>query len=773
MPGVHVPPVPPLPVAFSPHQLFAPLPPTSSSAGLVYHAVAAAAASAPSSPLVGTPRAPLPVQAPAQMVLQQQQQQPMQQQQQPMQSMQQQLNQQQQQPQRQQTADAPRKPSPPSFRPLAPAPTPPTPAVPLEPASHDEAANDDAGDSAAPTPAGTPSTTTTGKRRARATPDQLAILEETFLTHTSPNQQLRQELAQKLGMSERSVQIWFQNKRAKVKLKQRKSLQAQEEALRSQLAMMPPGAMWGHHHHQMGAGASLVGAPNGASPIMPGMVLASPNGAGAMHSPAHLASPLTPSGAFPPDMYHQQRLLAASAMVSSTSALGSLDILGTYLLPIDSLLIGTWRRIAILSTKSLFCAYSLTHRLFTWTISDAGHTFKMEVPFASVTRLVLHAVVPPPAYPPGSQPPTPSDVPAPVQAVELVLHLTQPPTFWMQVETASGKVWTCCRDFTANRQAETHLVHRLRGKADLMRNQVSTILQSDPGLHAVAFVDGALTAPAHTGVELAASMVMGIPPPTMAAAAQPAMTPLTATAPQQQPMPPHMPAPITNGTPAPQPTTMYPSMSSPTPTPGHSTPVTPTLGMAQMTLQDATIENPAEHPALRTLRNRPRRSVSAPTMPQFRMLAHLGPSPLGGLPEVASAMLPPAPPVSDLAMALGPAIVDPRPTVRLMAPPPGNNAAVPSLSPVAAQVRTFTAPHLRGAQNAASANGESGSTPTSPNVARGAPGSALAAAFPTPSAESTPPPAPTAQQTQQAVPMVLDAFPTSSTTTYSAPPRRN
>ncbi|KAJ3353907.1 hypothetical protein GGF32_002765, partial [Allomyces javanicus] len=46
MPGVHVPPVPPLPVAFSPHQLFAPLPPSSSSAGLVYHAAAAAAAAA-------------------------------------------------------------------------------------------------------------------------------------------------------------------------------------------------------------------------------------------------------------------------------------------------------------------------------------------------------------------------------------------------------------------------------------------------------------------------------------------------------------------------------------------------------------------------------------------------------------------------------------------------------------------------------------------------------------------------------------------------------
>ncbi|KAI8816610.1 homeobox domain-containing protein, partial [Fimicolochytrium jonesii] len=54
-------------------------------------------------------------------------------------------------------------------------------------------------------------------KRARATPEQLAILEETFKTHPSPNAHLRELLSHKVQMSERSVQIWFQNRRAKVK----------------------------------------------------------------------------------------------------------------------------------------------------------------------------------------------------------------------------------------------------------------------------------------------------------------------------------------------------------------------------------------------------------------------------------------------------------------------------------------------------------------------------------------------------------------------------
>lgn len=50
------------------------------------------------------------------------------------------------------------------------------------------------------------------KKRQRATPDQLSILEEAFLVNNSPNAKMREMIAERIRMTERSVQIWFQNR---------------------------------------------------------------------------------------------------------------------------------------------------------------------------------------------------------------------------------------------------------------------------------------------------------------------------------------------------------------------------------------------------------------------------------------------------------------------------------------------------------------------------------------------------------------------------------
>jgi len=56
------------------------------------------------------------------------------------------------------------------------------------------------------------------KKRNRTTPEQLLILEEAFLKNPTPTSQVRDAIAEKVEMSSRSVQIWFQNRRAKLKL---------------------------------------------------------------------------------------------------------------------------------------------------------------------------------------------------------------------------------------------------------------------------------------------------------------------------------------------------------------------------------------------------------------------------------------------------------------------------------------------------------------------------------------------------------------------------
>jgi hypothetical protein len=85
------------------------------------------------------------------------------------------------------------------------------------------------------------------KKRTRANQEQLAVLEEVFANNTSPNSKFREALAAKLGMSERSIQIWFQNRRAKSKLLQRRRSQMHEDAMRAQsmYGMMSQGVALG------------------------------------------------------------------------------------------------------------------------------------------------------------------------------------------------------------------------------------------------------------------------------------------------------------------------------------------------------------------------------------------------------------------------------------------------------------------------------------------------------------------------------------------------
>ncbi|TPX61965.1 hypothetical protein SpCBS45565_g07117 [Spizellomyces sp. 'palustris'] len=84
------------------------------------------------------------------------------------------------------------------------------------------------------------------RRRPRATPEQLAILEETYNVNTSPRGRLRTELAKRLGMTERSVQVWFQNRRAKVKLNEKRARLRQLRGMAclqaAASAVMRPGA---------------------------------------------------------------------------------------------------------------------------------------------------------------------------------------------------------------------------------------------------------------------------------------------------------------------------------------------------------------------------------------------------------------------------------------------------------------------------------------------------------------------------------------------------
>ncbi|KAK4239363.1 hypothetical protein C8A03DRAFT_14221 [Achaetomium macrosporum] len=81
------------------------------------------------------------------------------------------------------------------------------------------------------------------QKRQRATQDQLTTLEMEFNKNPTPTANVRERIAEEINMTERSVQIWFQNRRAKIKMLAKKSLESGEdmdsipESMRQYLAM--------------------------------------------------------------------------------------------------------------------------------------------------------------------------------------------------------------------------------------------------------------------------------------------------------------------------------------------------------------------------------------------------------------------------------------------------------------------------------------------------------------------------------------------------------
>ncbi|KAH7059218.1 hypothetical protein BKA57DRAFT_385829, partial [Linnemannia elongata] len=291
-------------------------------------------------------------------------------------------------------------------------------------------------------------TSTTSKKRTRASAEQLAILEDTFLTNQSPNSKVREILAKKVKMSERSIQIWFQNRRAKVKQAQKRTELVQQEAMKAQYlsncaaAGIPPQPLYAFN------------APPGAG------VKPFPMG-GHLHPAALARAPLARANSYDaarstvgadglPEGITSSDMMFGAGMVPTASQIPTMPTFNC-----DNLAIGTWRRMST-SNTDLSCFYCPTTRIMTWQIIDHAARFKMTFPLSSISRIEYYEVDP--------------------MYSQVDFDLIETPQFFMEtVSEDQQRDWKKCSDFTEAKQATLVMRHTIHGLSSALKMQVMSL----------------------------------------------------------------------------------------------------------------------------------------------------------------------------------------------------------------------------------------------------------------------------------------------------------
>ncbi|KAF2138707.1 uncharacterized protein K452DRAFT_83386 [Aplosporella prunicola CBS 121167] len=253
------------------------------------------------------------------------------------------------------------------------------------------------------------------QKRQRATQDQLVTLEMEFNKNPTPTAIVRERIAQEINMTERSVQIWFQNRRAKIKNIAKKSIESGEdcndipESMRRYLALQ---AM----ESGKGLGRDFLGRTGGMASYGSGMLLNTET--------------------------------SSSKVVIHHFACRSLSI-------------GSWRRVGQ-SAMDLVIFYSPEKCCVTYYINNDSAGYKIEYPFSYIKNISLEL---------GDQNAAEG---ASQRPGGLIVELTRPPNFFMDSSGSGG--FYQCGDFTEDQQASQVLVHHLGGHPKVLSGQLAKLV---------------------------------------------------------------------------------------------------------------------------------------------------------------------------------------------------------------------------------------------------------------------------------------------------------
>ncbi|KAI9334537.1 hypothetical protein BDR26DRAFT_920804 [Obelidium mucronatum] len=338
------------------------------------------------------------------------------------------------------------------------------------------------------------------RKRVHPTREQQTLLEAFFERNAKPGAAERADICKAVNINSRSVQVWFQNRRAKLK-KGGSDFQGYAENIESEIVEKsqrpsPPPRLTIQQQQQQGeqhAAAPLQQHQQQHQLQTPTLQsFNSPQTAYLDPQPYYHTPPQQYQLPLPPQQpKHQQQqqhqhllqqleadqqqqqpqqqqqqqqqtmLASPTSPTSSPSNNTNTASQSPSRVFISEVRIGTWRRVAT-THESLICEISPFQGILRWSLIESGFTFRFEVLLMTVMDVSIQSIPPPPPHHQQHQDSSLSVV---------TLDLCNAPSFYRELMDPQGQstnMFAQCSDFTEGVQGSTVLRHEIHGETKEM-----------------------------------------------------------------------------------------------------------------------------------------------------------------------------------------------------------------------------------------------------------------------------------------------------------------
>lgn len=339
------------------------------------------------------------------------------------------------------------------------------------------------------------------RKRTHLTTAQIASLQASFANNPLPDAAIRHGLSLSLGITERTVQIWFQNRRAKARKMEEGGVAgngnggiggksntpggSSTSALSSSTTQAPRyqatfrSMMTPQLFEEMKASSSSMSSSS-INPAASALgIRRRPRSASKPEKPKPTPIALAPRAMSEDKDCHRQESSPSSSCLASaqTPAPPSMmtllhDQSNLVSLPVHFLRIGAWTRFANNASNNNIAEWGLvcycTKDQFIWQIQAEGQQFRIHVPLNAIHQLSFG--------------PINDDTASNPATAQLDLQVDpQQLMFTMCLNTAQQE-WVRCGDFSEDQQASRLFVHEIQGDHDMLQQALMTLLTTVPEL---------------------------------------------------------------------------------------------------------------------------------------------------------------------------------------------------------------------------------------------------------------------------------------------------